>query len=400
MVDKEVVKELIRNVPFALVLSGVLLFVMGAAGGFPLISIEVVEPEWRLASAILGGILAISGFFFWHKEKKGVFEPVIEGGTDRLVEHKLYLNRGDIHWKSFNDKVSYRYWACGTSLIGVIEKKLIQRYLAAGIRDIKVILPNTDNFYSSYEQLEQFNKLPNRDLVANQVEEARASFERLKARIQSYVKQTEEYLRKYGGTMYSNITIFDDDAFISFYDCTGVGSSNFTLHFSKSTNEQGYHLVEEEFLRMWNAESVFGMKGKKKKGASIIFLNNSNQVLLFLRDDKEEIPFPNCWDILGGQVEEGEAPIECITREMHEEISVRLKDQTLFNVYDMDDRIEYTFWQRANFDIARMVLHEGQRLKWFTKEEISRMPDKELAFGFKSILLDFFHQQPFEKENA
>ncbi len=396
MVDKEVAKELFRNIPFALVLGGVFLFVVGAAGGFPLISIEVVESEWRLASAVLGGMLAVSGFFFWRKERNAVHESVTKGDTGRLVEHELYLHRKDIHWKSFNEKVSYRYWACGTSLVGVVERGLIQKYLGAGIRDIKVILPHTDNSYSSYEQLEQFNKFPDRDLVADQVELAKVSFDRLRAHIQSYEKQTESYLRKYGGTMYSNITIFDDDAFISFYDCTGVGDSNFALHFNKSTNEQGYHLVEEEFLRMWNAESGFGMKVRRKKGTSIIFLNDSNQVLLFLRDDKKGILFPNCWDVLGGQVEEGETPVECIIREMHEEISVRLRDPNLFNVYDMDDRIEYTFWQRADFDIAEMVLHEGQHLEWFTEEEISRMPDAKLAFGFKSVLLDFFHQKPFE----
>jgi 8-oxo-dGTP diphosphatase len=137
-----------------------------------------------------------------------------------------------------------------------------------------------------------------------------------------------------------------------------------------------------------------------KKGASIVFLNNANQVLLLLRDDKKDIPFPNCWDVLGGHVEEGETPRECIVREMNEEIGKRLEDPSLFNVYDMEDRIEYTFWQREDFDIDEIHLNEGQRLKWFTEEEIERMSNEELAYGFKSILLDFFHQEPFKKENA
>ncbi len=259
MVDKEVVKELFRNVPVFLVLGGVFLFMVGAAGGFPPISIEVVESEWRLASAILGLILVVFGFFFWHKEKKVVHESVIKGDTYKLVEHELYLNRSDVHWKSFNEQVSYRYWACGTSLVGVIERDLIQEYLTAGITDIKVVLPNTDNSYSSCDQLEQFNEFTN-DLVADQVELARGSFDKLSRCIQSGGKEPEDYLRKYGGIMYSNITIFDDDAFISFYDCTGLGDSNLTLHFNRSTSEQGYRLVEKEFSRIWDAESDFGMK--------------------------------------------------------------------------------------------------------------------------------------------
>ena len=85
-----------------------------------------------------------------------------------------------------------------------------------------------------------------------------------------------------------------------------------------------------------------------------------------------------------------------LTREMNEEIGVKLENPNLFNVYDLNDRVECTFWQRADFDIRKITLNEGQRLKWFTEREINRMTDKELAFGFKSIILDFFHQKPFE----
>ncbi len=76
---------------------------------------------------------------------------------------------------------------------------------------------------------------------------------------------------------------------------------------------------------------------------------------------------------LGGHVEDGETPVETIIREIDEEIEIALDNPTLFNVYNIFvDRIEHTFWQRANFDITQIVLHEGQRLKWFTKNEIQR----------------------------
>ena len=41
-------------------------------------------------------------------------------------------------------------------------------------------------------------------------------------------------------------------------------------------------------------------------GAGIILLNRNNEVLLLLRDNKIDIPFPNMWDIPGGRVEESE----------------------------------------------------------------------------------------------
>lgn len=131
--------------------------------------------------------------------------------------------------------------------------------------------------------------------------------------------------------------------------------------------------------------------GNKSIGTSIIFINKNNEVLLFLRDNINSIPFPNRWDILGGHLEGNETPEECIIREMYEEIEIRLKKPKLFKKYELEDRIEFTFWRKANFDINRVKLNEGQRLKWFSEKEIIEMPDDRIAFNFKEILLEFFN---------
>jgi 8-oxo-dGTP diphosphatase len=59
----------------------------------------------------------------------------------------------------------------------------------------------------------------------------------------------------------------------------------------------------------------------KRLGVSIIFVNDENKVLLFLRDDKPDLPYRNMWDVPGGHVEPDETPEECIVREMKEEMS-------------------------------------------------------------------------------
>ena len=311
-----------------------------------------------------------------------------------LNNHDLYLNRKEVHWPQYNEKVSRRFWACGTSLIGVFERELIRKYFNNGVRDIKILLPNTDNPYLSYEQLEKYNRVES-GLVGNQVDLAKVAFEMFETITLSGMEKSE-FLKKYSGIMFSNITIFDDDAFISFYDYRGIGDSNFTLHFDRNLNKIGYDLVESEFLRMWNAKMTLGVKNKKKMGTSIFFINNMHQVLLFLRDNKKSIPFPNCWDALGGNVKSGETPLNCIIREMDEEIGIKLETPNLFNVYDMNDRIECAFWKKENLDINKINLTEGQRLKWFAEQDINKMVDSELAFGFKSIILDFFQQKPFD----
>lgn len=128
----------------------------------------------------------------------------------------------------------------------------------------------------------------------------------------------------------------------------------------------------------------------KNRGASVIFVNSSDEILLFLRDNKPGIPFPNRWDLLGGKVEPGETPRQCIAREIEEEIGYALVDPRLFRVTEFDDREEHTFFQHADFDIKDMVLNEGQRLKWFSKNEIQALEPDTIAFGFRPLLLEFF----------
>ena len=63
----------------------------------------------------------------------------------------------------------------------------------------------------------------------------------------------------------------------------------------------------------------------KRKGTSIIFINDKNQILLFLRDNIPDIPYPNMWDVPGGHVESQESPEKCIVREMKEEMNLTLE---------------------------------------------------------------------------
>ena len=125
----------------------------------------------------------------------------------------------------------------------------------------------------------------------------------------------------------------------------------------------------------------------KRRGASIIFVNDKKQVLLFLRDDKPNIPYSNMWDVLGGHVESDETPEQCIIREMKEEIGLDLDHFELFRSFEFDDRIEYTFWKHASLCIADIILTEGQCLKWFTRKEAK---ETELAYGFNLIIEAFF----------
>jgi len=124
----------------------------------------------------------------------------------------------------------------------------------------------------------------------------------------------------------------------------------------------------------------------KRKGCSILFVNSRAEVLLFLRDNID-IPYPNMWDVLGGHVEIGETPENCIVREMQEEIGITLEDFHLFSEIEFSDRIEYTYWKQVDFEIAKINLMEGQCLQWFSRNKAAETP---LAYGFNSIVANFF----------
>ena len=125
----------------------------------------------------------------------------------------------------------------------------------------------------------------------------------------------------------------------------------------------------------------------KRKGSSIIFINDTEQILLFLRDNIPDLPYPNMWDVPGGHVEPDESPENCIIREMKEEMDLILNEFELFSKIEFEDRIEYTFWARADLDIDEIELTEGQRLKWFSRDDAKQTP---LAYGFNEIVEKFY----------
>jgi 8-oxo-dGTP diphosphatase len=77
---------------------------------------------------------------------------------------------------------------------------------------------------------------------------------------------------------------------------------------------------------------------------------------------------------------------------MKEEMDLTLNQFELFSVKEFADRIEYTFWKKANLDIGKISLHEGQQLKWFTELDAD---NTKLAYGFNEIVDAFFKKAPF-----
>lgn len=123
-------------------------------------------------------------------------------------------------------------------------------------------------------------------------------------------------------------------------------------------------------------------------GAGILLLNSNNELLMLLRDDKKDIPYPNMWDIPGGRVESGEIPEETIKREMIEEMNLELGDIKLFKVYESEDLIDNVFWKRIDLDPGKIKLMEGQKIAYFSRNELSKLT---LAFNYNLVVEEFFN---------
>ena len=128
-----------------------------------------------------------------------------------------------------------------------------------------------------------------------------------------------------------------------------------------------------------------------KEIAQVLLFDRDGRLLIYLRDDKPDIPFPNHWDFFGGHVEAGETPEQALVREVQEELGVQLKSWHFFRRYeclsgDAYPNIKYIYHAQIGGRAAKLVLNEGQRLAAIALEERF---DYKFANILATILEDF-----------
>jgi 8-oxo-dGTP diphosphatase len=101
--------------------------------------------------------------------------------------------------------------------------------------------------------------------------------------------------------------------------------------------------------------------------AQALLFDRDCKLLIYLRDDKLTIPFPNHWDLFGGHVEQGETPDQALCREVREEVGVTLESWRLFRRYeclagDVYPNAKFIYCAQIDLSPADLTLYEGQKL--------------------------------------
>ena len=109
--------------------------------------------------------------------------------------------------------------------------------------------------------------------------------------------------------------------------------------------------------------------------ATCLLFDKNGKLLIYLRDNKPDIPFPNHWDLFGGMIEEGETPGQALVREVEEELGITLGSYKKFRDYDcqtgdISPNKKYVFYAKVNAIPEELkLLDVGQRLTSISLED-------------------------------
>ena len=137
---------------------------------------------------------------------------------------------------------------------------------------------------------------------------------------------------------------------------------------------------------------------KRIRVAKAILLDREGKILIYRRDDKPTIPYPNHWDLIGGTLEEGETALEGLLRETIEEIDVQLGQVNTFVDYYTDEHEHFTiFWAQIDAVPHELQLTEGQCL---TSIELTQRGTYCFAGRLGAVLDEFAALKLISHENS
>lgn len=122
-----------------------------------------------------------------------------------------------------------------------------------------------------------------------------------------------------------------------------------------------------------------------------------DKLLTILRDDKDDIPCPNMWELPGGGREGNESPFECAAREVYEELGIHLDEDCLLwskiypSVIFKDKQSVFMVGQISQEQFDNIVFgDEGQAYKLMSIEEF--LKSKQAVPQLQGRLRDYLKE--------
>jgi ADP-ribose pyrophosphatase YjhB (NUDIX family) len=121
---------------------------------------------------------------------------------------------------------------------------------------------------------------------------------------------------------------------------------------------------------------------------SIILENMEGEILLLLRDNKSTHIFPNHWTLIGGNVEDGEAPERAADRQLKEETGLEAS-LSFWKQYDREHPLfivdQHVFVGKV--DTSGRILVLGRDTQFIKPSEVKHL---KIGYGFKALLNEYF----------
>jgi hypothetical protein len=152
------------------------------------------------------------------------------------------------YW-GFQGRVKSKYWVCGTSL-NAIKEYILNDVLENGVSDFRILFPDFHRTAPAYTQLREYRKRKEQQ-YGDVVKNIKSSYQTIRDILEKRQMNVSDHLRLYPGILFQNITVFDEEAFISFYDATGNGLTNITIYCTSAKDKALYDRIAYLFGDMW-----------------------------------------------------------------------------------------------------------------------------------------------------